>query len=240
MKVRAAVFDVYHTLLQPAPSTDGTDRLWQELFHDFFGSPPPYSLAEFSTRAKQVVERQHTASRAQGIPCPEILWPSVVVEVVPPLARLAPDTRADFILRQMQISRRFQLAEGAAECLRYLTDRGSLLGIASNAQAYTVCELATALGATGMDISRFDPHLRFWSYENGFSKPDPHVFRLLTARFEDRGINPAQILMVGDRLDNDIAPARSFGWQTWRIGAPHSGPEAGTWQELLAWLKQDR
>ena len=240
MKVRAAVFDVYHTLLQPAPSTDGADRLWQELFQDHLGSPPPFSHAEFSTRTKQVVERQHTAGQAQGIPCPEILWPSVVMEVIPSLARLAPDTRADFILRQIQISRTFQLAEGAAECLRYLIDQGGVLGIASNAQAYTVCELANALGTAGLDLSRFDPHLCFWSYENGFSKPDPHVFRLLTARLEGRGINPAQILMVGDRLDNDIAPARAFGWHTWRIGSPHSGLEAGTWQELLAWLNEER
>ena len=57
----------------------------------------------------------------------------------------------------------------------------------------------------------FDPELRFWSFENGFSKPDPHVFRILTARLEARGISPSETLMVGDRFDNDIEPARAHG-----------------------------
>jgi FMN phosphatase YigB (HAD superfamily) len=82
----------------------------------------------------------------------------------------------------------------------------------------------------------FDRELRFWSFENGFSKPDPHVFRILTARLEARGISPAETLMVGDRLDNDIEPAKAQGWQTWQLTARKTHNAAGNWRDLAAWI----
>ena len=137
----------------------------------------------------------------------------------------------------MQIGRTLRLADGAADCLRQLNDNGILLGIASNSQAYTLREFSGALQAVGFNLSNFDRDVRFWSFENGFSKPDPHVFRILTARLEARGIGPAETLMVGDRLDNDIEPARAHGWQAWHlVSRTQSGP-AGNWSDLLAWLK---
>jgi FMN phosphatase YigB (HAD superfamily) len=129
-----------------------------------------------------------------------------------------------------------RLANGAAECLRQLNDRGVLLGIASNSQAYTLRELTTALHGPGLNLSMFDRELRFWSFENGFSKPDPHVFRILTARLETRGIRPAETLMVGDRLDNDIEPAQAQGWKTWHLVATRQSGPSGNWPQLLAWL----
>jgi FMN phosphatase YigB (HAD superfamily) len=184
------------------------------------------------------VARLHTAAKARGIPWPEILWPAVVLEVIPALPRLNATRLEDFIFQQMQIGRTLRLADGAAECLRLLNDNRVLLGIASNSQAYTLRELTTALQGTGLNLSMFDRDVRFWSFENGFSKPDPHVFRILTARLEARGINPAETLMVGDRLDNDIEPARAFGWQTWLLAAkkPTGGQLGGNWRDLRAWL----
>ena len=86
----------------------------------------------------------------------------------------------------------------------------------------------------------FEPDLCFWSYRHGFSKPDPHVFRILTARLEARGLRPAEILMVGDRLDNDIEPARAHGWLTWRLARAAQTdvppPAAGDWVALRRWL----
>jgi hypothetical protein len=93
-----------------------------------------------------------------------------------------------------------------------------------------------ALQGAGLNLSQFDREVRFWSFENGFSKPDPHVFRILTARLEARGIRPAETLMVGDRLDNDIEPAQAFGWQTWQLVPVKQNAKSGNWHDLLALL----
>jgi HAD superfamily hydrolase (TIGR01549 family) len=51
------------------------------------------------------------------------------------------------------------------------------------------------------------------SAEVGLEKPDPAIFRLALARAE---CAPAEAVMIGDRLDNDIRPARLQGWWTIR------------------------
>ena len=52
------------------------------------------------------------------------------------------------------------------------------------------------------------------SAELGLEKPDPAIFRLALSRAE---CAPAEAVMIGDRLDNDIRPARLQGWKTIRI-----------------------
>jgi HAD superfamily hydrolase (TIGR01509 family) len=49
------------------------------------------------------------------------------------------------------------------------------------------------------------------SEERGLFKPDPALFRWATER---AGASPAHCVMVGDRLDNDIAPAQAAGMTT--------------------------
>lgn len=240
MKIRAAIFDIYTTILDVGAPPANADALWTKLFEETLGEPPPVSRMEFSVRTAQVIAHQHAAARARGIPWPEILWPSVVLEALPGLARLSAPQLEDFLLRQMQVGRTLRLADGAAECLRTLNENGILLGIASNSQAYTLRELTAALQGAGLDLSMFDRDVRFWSFEHGFSKPDPHVFRILTARLEARGISPAETLMVGDRLDNDIAPARAFGWQTWQLVSAKQSEASGNWHDLLAWQESNR
>jgi putative hydrolase of the HAD superfamily len=240
MKIRAVIFDIYGTLLEVGPPPSDADAQWQRLFEEMLGAPPKLNRTEFSVRAGQVIARRHAEARARGIPWPEIVSPSVVVEVLPMLTRLPARTLDEFLLRQMQIGRTLRLANGAAECLCHLNGCGVLLGIASNSRAYTLRELSAALKGTGLDLSTFDSEARFWSFENGFSKPDPHVFRILTARLEARGISPVETLMVGDRPDNDIEPARAHGWQTWQLVSTKQTGPSGNWRELLAWLDERR
>ena len=56
--------------------------------------------------------------------------------------------------------------------------------------------------------------LVFASAEFGLSKPDPGIFRKAISL---AGCAPEDALMVGDRLDNDIGPAKSQGWTTMRV-----------------------
>jgi HAD superfamily hydrolase (TIGR01549 family) len=52
------------------------------------------------------------------------------------------------------------------------------------------------------------------STEVGLQKPDPAIFDLALSQ---AGCAASQAVMIGDRLDNDIRPARLQGWKTIRI-----------------------
>ena len=52
------------------------------------------------------------------------------------------------------------------------------------------------------------------SSELGFAKPDPQIFRWA---LRQANCNPEDAIMVGDRPDNDIAPAKKLGMKTIRI-----------------------
>lgn len=237
MNIRALVFDVYSTILDVGPPPPNADDLWQSIFEVALVTKPPLTRSEFAIATARIIARMHAEAKARGIQWPEIQWPSVVLEAVPSLARLPATKLDDFLFRQMQIGRSLKLAHGAGDCLQELHSRGLLLAIASNSQAYTLRELDAAFSATRLNLSIFDPGLRFWSFENGFSKPDPHVFRILTARLEARGISPSETLMVGDRLDNDIEPSRAQGWQTWQLCSNTRNDRAGDWLSLLSFLR---
>lgn len=49
------------------------------------------------------------------------------------------------------------------------------------------------------------------SVEEGVSKPDPRIFEIALQR---AGCEAQKALMVGDRIDNDIRPARALGMKT--------------------------
>ena len=49
------------------------------------------------------------------------------------------------------------------------------------------------------------------SAEEGIAKPDPEIFERALQR---AGCSAEQVVMVGDRLDNDIAPAKALGMKT--------------------------
>jgi putative hydrolase of the HAD superfamily len=236
MNLRAVIFDVYGTLLRVGPPPADADARWQRLFHDAFGRAPHLTRLNFTVACQKVIVARHETARARGIPFPEILWPEIVAEVLPEFARLETAAQEDFLLRQIQTGHTTELFPEAAPALRELARRGTVLGIASNSQRYTLRELRDALKAHGLDLDLFERDLCFWSFEHGFSKPDPHVFRILTVRLEARGIRPAESLMVGDRPDHDLEPARAFGWQTWQLVAAKQNDRSGSWRELLAWL----
>ena len=85
------------------------------------------------------------------------------------------------------------------------------------------------------------------SAEVGLSKPDPRIFRLALDR---AGCQAEQAVMVGDRLDNDMIPAKALGMKTvwvrrgdWKYASPRSPDEMPDcviedWKELDEILKR--
>jgi 8-oxo-dGTP diphosphatase/putative hydrolase of the HAD superfamily len=52
------------------------------------------------------------------------------------------------------------------------------------------------------------------SAEVGTEKPDPAIFNIALG---EAGCSAAEAVIIGDRLDNDIRPARMLGWKTIRV-----------------------
>jgi HAD superfamily hydrolase (TIGR01549 family) len=98
----------------------------------------------------------------------------------------------------------FELRAGVGELLADLHGRGLLLGLAANQYARAIDELDRH------GIGQYFSH-REVSGHHGFRKPD---VRLFLRACEDLGVEPAECIMVGDRVDNDMAPARLLGMRT--------------------------
>ena len=85
------------------------------------------------------------------------------------------------------------------------------------------------------------------SAEVGLSKPDPRIFQLALDR---AGCQAEQSVMAGDRLDNDIVPAKALGMKTvwvrqgdWKYASPRSPEETPDfvvedWKEFDDTLKR--
>jgi HAD superfamily hydrolase (TIGR01549 family) len=98
------------------------------------------------------------------------------------------------------------LYEDVPEVLGILADRYELGVIANQADG-----LRKRLGEFG--ILRFFTHV-FSSWDVRLMKPDPRFFEYA---LENAGCLPGEAVMIGDRLDNDIVPAKSVGMKTVRI-----------------------
>ncbi len=231
MTPRAVICDLYHTVLRVEPAPNDQEARWQALRAEYLPASAPATFAAFDELARIEVAAIHAQAQNVGIAQPEVFWPDIVRAVLPEAAAWTAERLSDFMLHQAGLTHRISLQPGCAEVLRRIRQRGGLLGIASNAQPYTHRELSRAFAEAGESEITFDPRLCFWSYDHGFSKPDPHVFRLLSARLRQLGVAPHETLMIGDRLDNDIEPARTQGWLTWRL-APGDGVVGGTWSQL--------
>ena len=155
---------------------------------------------------------------------------------LPNLDSLSEAKLANFIFRHAQLSRSLNLMPSCGSLLRQCAQSGILLGIASNAQAYTLRELQVALKRARLNLAIFQADLTFWSFQNGFSKPDPYVFQTLRARLQNRRIASAETLMVGDREDNDLGPAETVGWRIWKYSPCLENAKGGNWESLARFL----
>jgi FMN phosphatase YigB (HAD superfamily) len=230
--VKAIICDVYRTILEVREPPADAEQRWQILFQGVFSKVPVLTLEQLNFRCGKIVSEDHQEARERGILYPEVNWPSVMSRALPEFDALPRADVDTFLFHYAQLFRALRMMPDCATVLRECVERGILLGIASNAQAYTLRELELALIETGLSSSIFESDLTFWSFEHGFSKPDPYVFQTLRARLQDRCLLRSETLMVGDREDNDILPARAAGWRTWLFSGDHIGLDQGNWRSL--------
>jgi HAD superfamily hydrolase (TIGR01662 family) len=116
----------------------------------------------------------------------------------------------------------FELRPGIDATLRALKARGLKLGLAANQPMRAIVQLEQH----GIGHYFLNQGI---SAVYGFRKPDP---RLFLRACEDLGVEPSECIMVGDRIDNDIVPAKLLGMRTIRIRTGrHRDQQPRSWDE---------
>ncbi|MGY4707398.1 HAD family hydrolase [Candidatus Bipolaricaulota sp. J31] len=109
--------------------------------------------------------------------------------------------------REWLARREFRVQRGVREAIATLRERGYILAIAANQEARTG-EFLRREGITAgfaWDLV---------SEEMGVTKPLLIFFRMI---LDGIGVPPAEAVMVGDRLDHDVLPARILGMRAVRV-----------------------
>lgn len=164
----------------------------------------------------QLIRQDHASTRARGITYPEVdireIWSQF-------LLRHCPGTPPTQDLTE-RLAARYETATNPiwpmphlAETLALLREKGLLLGIVSNAQFYTRRLFPAFLEASAWDLG-FLRELSVWSYKIREAKPSPRLYQLLAEALAEKGIQPAEILYLGNDMRNDIRPAHQIGFRT--------------------------
>jgi 2-haloalkanoic acid dehalogenase type II len=108
----------------------------------------------------------------------------------------------------------------AVDVLRALRDAGMRIGLLTNA-ASTVTMRDRELEAYGL-LDLIDE--RMTAGDAGHLKPHPHAFRVVLDRL---GVEPEEAVMVGDRLEDDVAGGQQVGMRTVWVRRNGSKPQNG-------------
>lgn len=229
----AIAVDVYGTLLTSEVGEIGSGGAWGDELakdaargeagdaEDSAASPRPsadrgpafpHDMAE---RLRRIVAGDHVASRASGLPWPEVDSPSVFARAL----GLGLEDGARASVAWECASNRCAAMPGARAFLAACRERGLPLGIVSNAQFYTRLFIEEAFGLRlfcdhAAGCLGFQPELALWSFETGRAKPDPWMFKELARRLAAGGVPAGRILYVGNDALNDCAAAGEAGLMT--------------------------
>ncbi len=240
--VRAVIWDIYGTLCgmdtgalsqsltEPERLSKSAEATAQEFNLEVSlqklcpNLPPAQTLSQMYLRE---IEASHARSLQQDIQYPEVvierIWQRILADCCrvgyePPYAEplLQTACRAAYFF-DCSLQRTYFYAQ-AASCLARLQKADLVQGIISNAQFYTPWHLRRLLReATGgtMELEDiFTPSLILFSYQLGFSKPNPAAFRLALRHLKTLNISADQTVYVGNDMANDIAVAARQGMAT--------------------------
>jgi len=187
--------------------------------------PPPQTLRDLYVRG---IADSHQRSRAEGIEYPEVkierIWLDILQQCAgrgfrfpsgePPLQTAY--RCAYFFDGTLQHT---YLYPQAAPVLSRLQRAGLRQGIISNAQFYTPIHLRRLLRRASnwddLELKKlFDPPLIFFSYELGYSKPNPGAFERALTYLKGWDIRPEQVVYIGNDMLNDIWIASQCGLRT--------------------------
>jgi HAD superfamily hydrolase (TIGR01509 family) len=112
-----------------------------------------------------------------------------------------------------------QLYPDTLDVLRELKSAGMMIAVNTNRPC--TGEMFMETGAAPLAFARYIDHA-VCSGDTGYNKPHPSTFELILERL---ALPPAAVAMVGDSLENDIAPAKALGMRTvWKLNGRYDLP----------------
>jgi len=100
-----------------------------------------------------------------------------------------------------------------AGILTNLKKQGLELAIISNSQFYTPLAFEAIIGQSPENFG-FNKDLLVWSYKCGRKKPDTDFYADFVNRIQVQGMDPTEVLYVGNDINKDIKPAKYLGMHT--------------------------
>jgi putative hydrolase of the HAD superfamily len=153
--------------------------------------------AEFTARFREVLDEAWAASRD---------YPELLRELLGPLSDEEVDRFVD-VEHEAWIPAYEPLASAQA-LLESLRSRGVKTGLVGNAWPDPARLLRGDVARLGL-ADLLD--VQVWSSEVGMRKPEPGIFLRALAEL---GVDPADAMFVGDRLENDVQGASNIGMAT--------------------------
>ena len=227
--IRAILFDVYGTLLISGSgdigiiANDDNAPAAEAVFDKSgFGIKTGGLEDRVNQSLQRWIERRHQELRMQGAQYPEVeirdIWLSVLAELLREGVIESGGRRPEDAVEELAL--RFELAvnpvwpmPGFPEIIGELSRSGCPVGIVSNAQFYTPAVIEAAAECS-LESLGFSPEFCAFSYRLERAKPSPVMFQGPLAALESSGIEPKEVLMVGNDMLNDIWAARNAGCRT--------------------------
>ena len=218
--IRAVLFDIYGTLLISASGDIGANagdhrldaiRETCELFQLALSCPPASAIDSFEAE----IADAHAVANGQGIEFPEVdiveIWQTVLPRIVD--GALSKIEGQRFALEyEVRVNPVWPMPT-VASMLAQLAASDLVMGIVSNAQFFTPLLFPAFLGKTVEELG-FMPELSYFSYEHRQAKPGSYLYSLAQRQLARQGIEPAEVLYVGNDMLNDVAASASVGFRT--------------------------
>lgn len=208
--IRAVVFDLYGTLIRIHTDEEDLERVWKPMTFYYGYRGAKYDGPDQLRRAyrAEVRRHQHAADARFGPGCGEVALEQVLEALF--RKKGAPWVTGEMVRGAGTLLRacstdQAELYPGVHQLLDTLRSAGKKVFLLSNAQ-----RLFTWPEMTMLELcSRFDRI--FLSSDWGIKKPSPDYFGLV---LQECGCPPDQVMMVGNSIHDDIAPARALGMHT--------------------------
>lgn len=223
--VRAVLFDVYGTLVTSGSGDVGTAAASGRgtAFVETLASVDVEYLAdgdEGVTRLIEAIRAQHAANEEAEFPEVDItrVWHLLLhAEKLAGRLRGAIDLDEESLDRlaieyEVRVNPVWPMP-GARETIDTLRDAGRLLGIVSNAQFFTPLLFPALLGED-LESLGFDPDVQFYSYRYLQAKPGTFLYERAAEAVAAKGLEPHEVLYVGNDMLNDVTPANRVGFRT--------------------------
>ncbi len=231
--IKALLFDVYGTLLISEAGdisladSEGNGRDLEGRGAQEALEKAGYAILQKKTgkRALELyrdsISAEHSRLRLTGIDVPEVdireIWKTVTDSLKKECFISGHTDNAGIELLSLYYelySNKVWPMPGAVELLSLLSQRDYHLGIVSNAQFYTPLSLHALLGGSEASLG-FEEDLVIYSYRLRRAKPSAGIFapplKVLHSRY---GIEPEEVLYIGNDMRNDIMAAQKAGCKT--------------------------